>query len=821
VNIHSGFQRRSVAACVAALLGSTQLMAAETAADENALEEIVVTAQFREQNLQDTPIAITAVTGEMMELRNQTSIFQVAQQAPNVMLSPQGQSNGSGLLAFIRGVGQTDFNYALEPGVGMYIDDVYYATVTGSNFDLMDLERVEVLRGPQGTLAGRNSIGGAIKMYSKKPQGDGSGSVQLTYGDYDRVDARAVGDFALVEDKLFMRIAGATKSRDGFITRYDYKCTHPTSALQTLNVGTDCKLGTLGGQAFTAGRVSLRWLASEKVEVNIIGDITNDSSEAGASVLRRATNTMSGGAPLPPTDPRYVQQNGVPYGCAFVPWGPNSCDPNVAQNNPYMSYATFVDSLAPTTQRPFKPSVIPPIQQLDQWGLSANVNWEINENYALTWISSWREYDSSWAQDVDGSPLPSQQLLQTLNHRQWTQELRLNGQLFNDKLDFTLGGFYFDQEGTLQARVDLNYSGIDFIHGPDETPANSKAAFLHAEYHLTDDLSVIGGLRYTKDYKNYVYKRSNPDGTIPGPCPPGFPFAPTGVPNCVLTGLYNVSPPDPFRSDRTDWRLGINYRWSDSLMTYAQASTGYKGGGINPRPFYPWQILGFQPETLTTYEVGAKTDFLDGRMRLNAAVFFNDYKDIILTLSVCDVDGPPLTGAGQLAATPCALPSNVGKADVKGAEFEGNFRLGGGFSFEATASFLDFKYTEIDPVTGVNDTMITPYTPEEKYSAALMWQGDAGGRGTLTARMDYTYQSETQSAAINLPNTRIPPWGAYNARLSWNSPDDDWQASFELNNVTNKLYYLSNNDWSTNAGSTTFSPAMPRNWAITLKRNFN
>ena len=818
MNTYRGIARLGVAASVALALGTAQT--AWAAEKDDQLEEVVVTAQFREQNLQDTPIAITAVTGEMMELRNQTNIFQVAAQAPNVMLSPQGQSNGTGLLAFIRGVGQTDFNYALEPGVGMYIDDVYYATVTGSNFDLMDLERVEVLRGPQGTLAGRNSIGGAIKMYSRKPQGDGSGFVSLTYGDYDRIDARATGDFALVEDKLFVRISGASKSRDGYIKRMDYACSHPGSPLGTLNVGTGCELGTMGGQAFTAGRVGLRWLASDNVEVNIIGDIVNDSSEAGPSILYRAVNTQSGGAGLPSSDPRYIQQNGVPYDCRFVPYGPYSCDPNVAKNNPYMSYATFVDSLAPTPQRPFKPSVIPPIQQLDQWGLSATVDWKINENYSLKWISSWREYDSSWAQDVDGSPLPSQQLLQTLDHRQWTQELRLNGQLFNEKLDFTLGGFLFDQEGTLHARVDLNYAGIDFIHGPDETPANSKAVFLHSEFHLTDDLTLIGGIRYTKDYKDYTYFRSNPNGTVPTACAPGFPFAPTAIPNCVLSGLYDVSPPEPFRSDRTDWRVGINYRWNDSVMTYAQASTGYKGGGINPRPFYPWQILTFQPETLTSYEIGAKTDFLDGRVRVNAAVFFNDYKDIILTLSVCDVDGPPLTGTGQLAATPCALPANVGTADVKGAEFETSFRLGGGLSLEATASFLDFKYTNVDPTTGVTDSMITPYTPEEKYSAGVMWQGDIGGRGALMARMDYAFQSEMHSSAINLPYTRIPPYGVYNARVSWNSPEDAWEASLEVNNLTDKLYYLSNNDWSTNAGSTTYSPAMPRNMAVTLKRRF-
>src|SRR5262245_46781413 len=163
------------------------------------LEEITVTAQFRSENLQETPLAITAITGDMLDDRSQTSIYEVSRQAPSVFLAPQAQANGSGLIAYIRGVGQTDFNFALEPGVGLYVDDVYYSTLTGSLLDLLDLDRVEILRGPQGTLAGRNSIGGAIKLFSRKAEGHG-GNVSLTYGSYNRVDARASGDFTLVDD---------------------------------------------------------------------------------------------------------------------------------------------------------------------------------------------------------------------------------------------------------------------------------------------------------------------------------------------------------------------------------------------------------------------------------------------------------------------------------------------------------------------------------------------------------------------------------------------------------------------------------------------
>src|SRR5262249_23573858 len=148
------------------------------------------------------------------------------------------------------------------------------------------------------------------------------------------------------------------------------------------------------------------------------------------------------------------------------------------------------------------------------------------------WISAWRKYNSDWAQDVDGSPAASQQLLQTITHWQWSQEVRFNGSM-GDALDYTLGGFYFKQDGTLKARVDLNYAGIDFLHGPDPTPSNSWAAFVHTIWHATEQLDLTAGLRYTEDTKDYTYHRHNPDGSDVQPCT-GFPFAPNQPPNCVF-----------------------------------------------------------------------------------------------------------------------------------------------------------------------------------------------------------------------------------------------------------------------------------------------
>jgi iron complex outermembrane receptor protein len=230
--------RTQVARSVALALASSLLVQGAFAAEDEDIEElteVIVTAQFREQRLQDTPIAITAVNAEMLEARGQTNIAEVAAQAPNVSLRPQPQNGGSGLIAFIRGVGQTDFNYAVDPGVGLYIDDVYIPTLSSSLLELIDLDRIEILRGPQGTLAGKNSIGGAIKLFSAKPRGDDSGSLSVSYGSLNELSVRGMADLAL-SDTVALRVSGMTRGRDGYVGMLDYGQTHPASNVPQNNV---------------------------------------------------------------------------------------------------------------------------------------------------------------------------------------------------------------------------------------------------------------------------------------------------------------------------------------------------------------------------------------------------------------------------------------------------------------------------------------------------------------------------------------------------------------------------------------------------------
>jgi iron complex outermembrane receptor protein len=803
------------------------------------LEEVIVTATFRATNVQDTPLAITAVNSEMLEARSQTNIVDVAAQAPNVTLKPSGQENGHAMIAFIRGIGQTDFNYAVEPGVGVYVDDVYYPTLTGSMVDLLDVGRVEILRGPQGTLAGRNSIGGAIKLYSRAPDRDGGGNLAVTLGNYDRVDVRGNVSMSLVENKLYARIAGASRQRDGYVKRLDYRCVHPDSGLPTYIAGGDlsgCQVGTEGGQSYTGGRVFLEWLPTDKLTFDIIADAVDDSSEAGANVLLRVNEGRNNpnipafgidGNPIAANgadfdgdgapDGTFFDQDGdftttndrIYYSNAFVTQGAYAADPVL--RNPYVTYSTYLDPNSPLPNRPYSPAAVPAISTLHQDGLSISADWNINDNLNFRSITAYREYDSDWGNDVDASPFSSQQLLQRLEHHHFTQEFRLNGQAFDDKLDYTVGAFYVDQHGTLEANVNLYYAQLNFVHGPDPTPSTSKAIFGNTVWHMNDRMDLSLGIRATDESKTYVYHRRNPDGTLPVTCT-GDPNAITTPPNCVLQGLFDVS--GHFSDSRMDWRAAFDWHLADNIMWYAQAATGYKGGGINPRPFFLVQIQPFQPEELTSYETGVKTVLANGRLRLNSALFYNDYTDIQINQTQCEVPFPPFFGA------PCLQPGNAGDADVKGVEIEAEANIGDKWLLDFSYSALDFEYTRLQPNVAVTLDMITPYTPEAEWSAGVQYEVPLPGGGSLTPRIDASYQDVIYTSPTNNVANRIPSYTLANFRLTWRSPQDDWEAAIEGTNLGDKLYYNTIFEQYDSSGTVAASPGPPRMWALTLKRNF-
>ena len=786
--------KRALGPIVLGILAATTARAQTTpaaannsgAASSDLLQEVVVTAQFRTQRLQDAPIAITAVNAAMLEARGDVNLVDVSNQAPNVNLRETGGAFGPGMSAYIRGVGQADFDPALEPGVGIYIDDVYYPSLTGANFDLLDLDRVEILRGPQGVLGGRNSEGGAIKLYSQKPSETDGGSIQAGWGSRNLIEFRGVGNMALIKDTLLLRVSAVNKKQDGYVTRYDYGCLFPNSGVPNSSQQTDCVSGKQGGKDYSAGRAALRWLASDKLEVNYSIDATIDDSPVAATVLQQVNPSASGSAA--------TKTYGVPYTAAFVP------------PNPWSSYASFTDVRPDGTVVSYAPTTHTKV-----WGNNLTGDYVFNNNLSIKSITAYREFDSRWVEDNDVSPLSGSLGAEHIWNHSFSEELRLNGSV--SILDYTVGGYYFNQVSTYATHQMLNYVGIfpsfipglcgnttaaacifEFYSKGDVVAASSYAGFLNGSFHLTDALTLNTGVRETKESKDYTFSRQAIDGqaTLGLTALDGF------------TGRYS--------GNKFDWRANLQYRWNDSLMTYVSASTGFKGGGINPRPFIPSQVQPFKPESLNAYEIGAKSDFLDRKVRVNVAAFYNKFKDIQIALLSC----PQFSGGN--AKTPCAAPVNAGNADIKGVEFETEIHPVGGFSADASVSYLTFKYTKVDPNAGIPVGSEAPGTIHWKWSTGVQYEYSLPDGSTVTPRLDFSYTGGFNTNSVIASTNRVYGYHLGNARITWRSPQDVWEASLVGANVFNEVYYISNFDLTASSGAEYGLLAPPREFSIQVKR---
>jgi iron complex outermembrane receptor protein len=788
--------------------------AAGSADDATDPNEIIVTAQFREQNLQDTPLAITAVNAETMEAKSQTNLAQVADSAPNVTLKPQGASFGPSISVAIRGIGASDFNPAFEPGVGIYIDDVYYPQLTGAVFDLLDLDRVEILRGPQGTLSGRNSEGGAIKMFTKKPSGENGGFVEGTYGSDQRIGVRAGVDFALTEN-LFGRISGVYKHQNGYVDRLDFGCvfpaggpatfvdndgntiqTNPTGGIPRIQPEGACRVDRLGEVGYQAIRGALRYNPTDALDINLTAEYIHDKRKPAGEVL----NVVE-----PISNPNF-NVNGIPYDERFI------CG-RFCNFATYTTPAiTYVGVATPPGGQPILATDFDNTSVYDAYNLAANVHFELSDMFTIDNILAYQSWDSTFGVDDDLSPIPLNNGFNSLTHWNWSEELRLSARLA-DTATLVLGGYYFEQQTNYYSYQDIRYLQVapgvglfplQFIQ-PDETPAEAKAVFGNINWEIIPGLTFDGGVRYTEESKEYHYFRLNPDGTVNGYLDPVGAANGAGTPG-ALTGLVAT-----YKGNRWDWRAALNYRFSDAAMIYASYSTGFKGGGTNPRPFFASQAIGFNPEVLTSYEVGIKTDLFDRKLRLNVVGFYGELKDAQVGVSVCP-DG----------TTPCAALINGGDAEQKGFEVEMLARPVEGLSIDGSLSYLEFKYTNLAPGTSL--TLDTPLvgSPPWKWTLGAQYEIPLGSAGSLTPRVDASYQDDIYTGFdFEDEPVSIKAYTMVNGRITWRNADDDLSVALEVTNLTDKYYYLSLFDLrGAGAGLSKAQPGRPREWAVTLKKTF-
>ncbi|MEZ5744777.1 MAG: TonB-dependent receptor [Sphingomonadaceae bacterium] len=769
-------------------LGSAVPAMAQEAEDTSAGREIVVTAQFREQKLQDTPLSITAIDSELLDARNQSDISQIAAQAPNVNLTEMGGAFGSSMAVYIRGIGQYDFNPAYEPGVGMYVDDVYYATLTGSIMDLLDLERVEVLRGPQGTLTGRNSIGGAIKLFSKKPSDETSGMVEVAYGSRNRIDIRANANFALT-DNLFARVAAVHKEQDGYVDQIDYGCANPGNALgigARPSTPDNCVVDKLGERDYTGVRGALRFNPSDTIDWTVIGDYTYENRTNAGGVIFASRPAAAG----------------ADFTCG--------------------KYCTYADWHMDAGGQALSAYDMPNNTKFKGWGLSSNLTIGLSDTINIQSITAYRKYNQVFGTDDDYTP---NQLIggggfNDISFRFFSQELRVNGEI-GDFADWTIGGYYNDQKSVYFTRQDIRYIvpiGNPALYlqfqGDDPVNADSKAVFGTVIVHPAPDMNVTLGARYTDEHKDYTFFRKQFDGS-------------------PLVDIFGVGLLDnggagtraDYDGDRFDWRISVDYRFSPSVLGYATISTGFKGGGVTARPFTTAQAVNgtFDPETLTAYEIGFKTDLLDRRLRFNISGFYNDYKDIQLPIADCALlDGFPI---GQ-DPFPCAAVQNTGDGKMYGIEAEMFATPTEGLQIDAALSWIDGKWKSLGATVGNTIQLDDDITnPKWKASFGIQYEADLGGNGSLTPRFDLAYQSKvgigrTTSATGDV--RYLPSRTLGNARLTWRNEDRDLALSFEVQNLFDK-YYLGQIPFQALYGfvGTAYANAgRPREWALTLRKDF-
>lgn len=723
------------------------------------LEEITVTARKREESLQSTPIAISAFSGDSLDYRGVTNIGEIAQFTPNLSFQNNpsfgGASNSAAI--YIRGVGQKEFLPTVDPGVGLYVDGVYIARSVGGILDLVDVERVEVLKGPQGTLFGRNTIGGAISITTKKPHDQLEGKVSATYGSDNRINLKGSVNLP-ISDKFFSKFAVAYMNQDGYVLRDD-----------GLDLGDDDTL---------SGRATFLMTPSDDLEITLSIEGSRDRENGPALTMiginYAGPNPLSLAPPPPMVTIHNVGANlaagGGPVPCAFPGQTLNLAVPGCFDDRFNFNGEERTSSTAPS------------FSESDLWAANLNIDWAFSDNVTLRSITAYRDLSATFGRDGDHSPHTISQFTDVLEQEQFTQEFQLLGTAFEDKLNWIVGAYYFKESGV--STNELAFTITRFRSGGDYDN-KSAALFAQGTYDVTDRFHVTAGMRYTDETKKFT-----PDQIIHENV---FALA-------VGTGLSDVEAPFlaagtrvlPFLEkevtyDNFDPYLNLSYDVSEDLMVYASYSEGFKSGGFSQRVFPPVVppftappgtpdidlIPTFLPEFVQVYELGFKFSGMDGRMRLNGAAYYTDYTDLQV----------------QVFTSVAPITKNAGAATIKGFELEMQATPADGWFVEAGIGYIDAGYDELDfteTLVDINNNLdrVSKWT----LSAAVSKEIALGNNGTLIPRVDWAYRSEFDNDAFNTPEIHQDGYNLVNASLTWENAEENIALIAGVKNLTDEKY---------------------------------
>jgi iron complex outermembrane receptor protein len=844
------------------------ILAATAPAFAQIEDEIIVTATKRAQSVQDVPIAVTVISPKILEDQGVVNIQNLESVAPSFSTSNAQTSSGTVVLR-MRGVGTTSNNIGFESAVGVFIDGIYQSRSGVALGEFVDVERVEVLRGPQGTLFGRNTSAGALNITNVRPDLDETGGFfNLTYGNYNHQSFQGAINIPLVEGKVAARLTGALRERDGFIDLVDR---NGASLGQTNEISQAMIRGQIGFE--TNGGITGRLIADYS---------QSDASCCGAiEVLRSPVETagLFGAVGL-----------GARGGMTGQPVAIDGNDNDAAE-------AALSNLTGTANQLPENSS--------DQFGFVAEIDIPLSDNIDATYIGSYREFDSLAQYDSAFSGLDLFNVLPVspTNIDTMTHELRFQGDAMGGRLDWLVGGYYSDEDinqvqnfglganysrfidalllggtgGAFPSAGILGAGGTLPVLSGGGNPAavrsenafeqNSKSwsLFTHNIFDITDDLSVTVGLRYSDESKTGSFQqlsntndvcpgllnslRFTPTGPAFGPTPPSlfgtllatgcFAFtAPADLPQSAVLPL-----PRSFNSDFNDEELiytgKLSYELGQSATAYASFTHGYKSGGFNLDSTAAIPVNGvsdptFDSEEVDAYELGLKTKLFDNRVTLNIAAFFQEFTDFQVL---------EFTGA-QFQTF------NVPKAETKGVEIEASGRLTDNLSFSGGLTLLDAKYPD-DCATAANAVRVQNLcgfsltnAPKTVGIFGARYERDLNEHYNffLSAQARYTGDRRTSTQGRAVPNAAaITAAGSVDAaiasaalnpldiqessvkvnmRAGIGSDDGGWSLEAWATNLTNEVTRGVTFGTTLRSGSRSAFAQEPRMYGVTVRKDF-
>lgn len=712
-----------------ALHGVAQTEAPQ-AQQAQAIEEIVVTARYRQERVQDTPLSITAFNEAQLEAITALDLRDVGPASPNVRIQPVTTFPNSAAI-HVRGMGQQNIESTNEMRVGVSVNGVFLSRPVASLIDFFDVESVEVLRGPQGTTFGKNSLAGGINVHTIRPDGTFDYKTELTAGNYGRLDFRGAVQAPIVEDVLSARVSVLLQNYDGHFT----------------NIVTE---DDLHGEDMDSLRGTLVFTPTEDITATLIGQ------------WLRARNDPPGGTNDP--DPGQLLQVGAP------------------SSNPFR-----VGRDAPE------------FHNTDQWGLTGIVDWDFGL-FSLTSVTGYVSTDDFISSDFDQTQIPVFTTFREQEHSQFSQELRLHSNFLDQddwlrNLDLVLGLYYFEQEHELVQSFPQLGPSADYA----EQDNDSRAAFGQAIYAITEDLNFTFGVRHTREKKTF---RRNPGTFIPDLDDQD----PSTRPSLAFMRAQPTPLTGRLSSTNTSFKAGLDYRFTDDLMTYFSFTQGFKAGEFGPRASSQFAVGPTDDEKANSFELGVRSSWLDGRLQANATAFHTNFENLQFDVFIPSEVNP----TGQETAT-----QNIGEATNRGLELELLAAPMEGLRLRAAVGYLDAEYDSFcaslvgpvmaeDPVSEcgsvleVGDGLFVIETDNSdlELSRAPDWQIYLSADytyptryGNFFARAAGDYESSFFTDGVgNHPKARTGGFWLLDASAGWRSLDERWRVQLWCKNCTDKTY---------------------------------